>query len=51
VTDTSKPEIVEVIDTKDTGNGTGKVTFSVGARVTLAAPPASQVIDGSLFGL
>jgi hypothetical protein len=51
VTDTSKPEIVEIIDTKNTGNGTGKVTFSVGARVTLAAPPASQVVDGSIFGL
>ena len=51
VTDTSKPEIVEVINTKDTGDGTGKVTFSVGARVTLAAPPASQVIDGSVLGL
>jgi hypothetical protein len=51
VTDTSKPEIVEVMNTKDTGGGTGKVDFAVGARVTLAAPPASQVIDGSTLGL
>ncbi len=51
VTDTSKPEIAEILDTKNTGDGTGKLTFSVGAPVTLTAPPASQVIDGSLFDM
>jgi hypothetical protein len=51
VTDTSTPQVVKMIQTKDTGNGTGTLTFSVGAPVTLTAPPASQVINGSLVGL
>ena len=51
VTDTSKPEIAQIVETKNTGNGTGKLTFSVGAPVTLTAPSASQVIDGSLFDM
>ena len=51
VTDTSKPQVVQIVETKNTGNGTGKLTFSVGAPVTLTAPPASQVIDGSAVGL
>jgi hypothetical protein len=51
VTDTSKPEIAEVVAAKKTGNGSGKFTVSVGAPVTLTAPPASQVIDGSAFGM
>jgi hypothetical protein len=48
VTDTSKPEIVEIIGTKP-GNA-GKVTFVVGAPVTLTAPPASETVDGTSFG-
>lgn len=51
VTDTSKPEIVEIAKTKDTGDGSGKVDFSVGAPVTVVAPPSSQVIDGSKIGV
>jgi hypothetical protein len=51
VTDTSKPEVVEIAKAKNTGDGTGKVDFSVGAPVTVAAPPASQVIEGSKIGL
>lgn len=50
VTDTSTPQIVQIVKTKDTGDGSGKVTMSVGAPVTLTAPPASQVIDGSKLG-
>jgi hypothetical protein len=51
VTDTSKPEIAEVVETKNTGDGIGKITFSVGAPVTLTAPPASQVLNGSAVGM
>ena len=51
VTDTSKPEIVAIIGPKGTATGDGALAFSVGARVTLAAPPASQVIDGASLGL
>ncbi len=50
VTDTSTPQIVEIVKAKDTGDGSGKVTLSVGAPVTLVAPPSSQVIDGSKIG-
>ena len=48
VTDTSKPEIVEL---DAPGTGAGPLTFSVGAPVTLTPPPTSQVIDGSQVGL
>ncbi len=52
VTDTSKPEIAEMVTIKNTGDGvTGKITFSVGAPVTLTAPPASQVLNGSAIGM
>ena len=51
VTDTSKPEFVELIPSKDTKGGSGKAIVTVGAPVTLAAPPASQVIDGTKIGL
>jgi len=52
VTDTSKPEIAEIVTGKNTGDDvTGKVTFSVGAPVTLTAPSASQVLNGSAIGL
>jgi hypothetical protein len=50
VTDASKPDLVEVFALKGTKDGSGKVTFTVGAPVTLTAPPASQVVDGSLLG-
>ncbi len=48
VTDTSKPEIVALVATKP-GNS-GKVTFAVGAPVSLTAPPASQTVNGAPFG-
>jgi hypothetical protein len=48
VTDTSKPEIVEIYAP---GSDAGMLTFSVGVPVTLTPPPASQVIDGSRVGL
>lgn len=51
LTDTSKPEYVEGIAPKGSKDGTGKVTIAVGVPVTLTAPPASQVIDGSKLGL
>jgi hypothetical protein len=51
VTDTSKPEIAEIINPKSIGGGTHKVILSVGAPVTLTAPPASQVINGSAIGM
>lgn len=51
VTDTSKPEPVEATAPKGSKAGSGKVTFSVDAPVTLTAPPASQVIDGSKLGM
>jgi hypothetical protein len=51
VTDTSKPELVQITAPKGSSDGSGTITFSVGAPVTLTAPPASQVIDGSLVGL
>lgn len=51
VTDTSKPEYVEVTAPKGAKSGSGKVIVSVGAPVTLAAPPASEVIDGTALGV
>jgi hypothetical protein len=51
VTDTSKPEFVEGYAPKGSKAGAGTMTVSVGAPVTLTAPPASQVIDGSKLGL
>jgi hypothetical protein len=51
VTDTSKPQYVEVIAPKGTKDGSGKLVISVGAPVTLAAPPASEVIDGTTLGM
>ena len=51
VTDTSKPEYVEAIAPKGTKGGSGKATVTLGAPVTLAAPPASQVIDGTTLGM
>jgi len=51
VTDTSEPEVVAITGPKGTATGDGALTFSPGARVTLVAPPASQVIDGTQLGL
>ena len=51
VTDTSKPQLVEITSPKGAKDGSGKITVTYGAPVTLTAPPASQVIDGSKLGL
>jgi hypothetical protein len=50
VTDTSSPEFVEGTSPKDSANGSGKITIAVNTPVTVAAPPASQVIDGAKAG-
>jgi hypothetical protein len=50
VSDTSAPVIVMVQNLGATGGSSGKVTFAVGAPVTLTAPPPSQVLDGSKIG-
>ena len=50
VTETSKPEFVEATAPKGTKDGSGKVVVGVGAPVTLTAPPASQVLNGSQIG-
>ena len=51
VTDTGKPQLAEITSTKGGKNGSGKITVTYGAPVTLTAPPASQIIDGSKLGL
>jgi hypothetical protein len=51
VTDTAKPEIVEIKSPKDSSGSGGDLNFSPGALVTLTAPLASQVIEGSAVGL
>jgi hypothetical protein len=51
VTDTSKPELVQLSAPKGSKNGSGLVTVTMNVPVTLAAPPASQVIDGSKLGM
>jgi hypothetical protein len=51
VTDTSKPEIVEVFAPKGDPGGPSKLMFSIDAPVALTPPPASQVIDGSAIGI
>jgi len=50
VTDTSSPQFVEGTSPKGSANGSGKVTIAVNTPVTVAAPPASHVIDGSKVG-
>jgi len=50
VTDTSSPQFVEATSPKGSANGSGKITIAVNTPVTVAAPPASQVIDGSQVG-
>jgi hypothetical protein len=49
VTDSSKPEIFEVTTTKGS-NGAGALRVNVGARVTVAAPPARDVVSGAKYG-
>jgi hypothetical protein len=48
VTDTSPPQVLRLVNSK-TGSA-GKITFRVGAPVTLTPPPASQVVDGAKYG-
>lgn len=51
VTDTSKPEFVRAYAPEGSQVGPGNLTISVGAPVTLTAPPASQVINESVLGI
>jgi hypothetical protein len=51
VTDTSKPELVQLSAPKGSKNGSGMVTVTMNVPVTLTAPPAGQVIDGSKLGM
>jgi hypothetical protein len=51
VTDISKPEYVQITAPKGDKSGSGEVMISVGAPVTLAAPSASDVIDGTTLGM
>jgi predicted RecA/RadA family phage recombinase len=51
VTDTGKPQLVEMTAPKGAKNGSGKVTVTYDAPVTLTAPPASQVLDGAQLGI
>ena len=51
VTDTSKPELVQLSAPKGSKNGSGLVTVTMNVPGTLTAPPASQVIDGSKLGM
>ena len=50
VRDTSSPQFVKATSPKGSVNGSGKITIAINTPVTVAAPPASQVIDGSQFG-
>jgi hypothetical protein len=51
VTDTAKPEVLEIKSTADTSGVSGDLTFSTKTPVTLTAPPASDVIEGSAIGV
>ncbi|MGH3252287.1 MAG: hypothetical protein ACRDOI_39590 [Trebonia sp.] len=52
VSDTGRLEVVKVSQDRAGGDGSyGTFTFKVGVPVTLAAPPASQVLEGSTLGL
>lgn len=51
VTDTSKPELVQLSAPKGAKNGSGLVAVTMDVPVTLTVPPASQVIDGSKLGM
>jgi hypothetical protein len=50
VTDSSKPEIFAVTTPKGSTNGAGTLSVNVGAPFTLAAPPASDVVNGAQYG-
>jgi hypothetical protein len=47
VTQTGKPESVEITSPADLIDGAVRLAVAVGVPVTLAAPPASQVIDAA----
>lgn len=51
VTDTSKPEFVKASAPAGSKAGEGNATVTIGAPVTLTAPPASQVLNGSELGM
>jgi hypothetical protein len=53
VTDTSKPEFVQVDDPPITGTSdpANETTYTVGAPVTLIPPPAKQVVSGASIGM
>lgn len=52
LSDTGRLEVAEISQDKAGGGGSyGTFTFDVGAPVTVAAPPASQVLDGSTLGI
>lgn len=50
VTDTSRPEFVEIANPTGQGGSSGTIKFNVGAPVKLTVPPASAVINGSSIG-
>jgi hypothetical protein len=50
VTDSSRPEIFELTAPKGSASGSGTIRVNVGAPVTLAAPPASDVVSGTPYG-
>jgi hypothetical protein len=51
VTDTSRPEVVELSWHMTDGSSDGKYTVTVGAPVTVDAPQATQVIPAASLGL
>jgi hypothetical protein len=51
VTDTSDPRLIAIAAPKDSKGGAQNATVTYDAPVTLTAPPASQVIDGSKLGM
>jgi hypothetical protein len=50
VTDSSRPEIFEMTSPKGSADGAGALRVNVGAKFTLAAPPASDVVNGAKYG-
>jgi hypothetical protein len=50
VTDSSRPEIFALTSPKGSREGAEYFRVNVGARVTLAAPPASDVVSGAPYG-
>jgi hypothetical protein len=51
VTDTSDPRLIAIAAPKNSKGGAQNATVTYDAPVTLTAPPASQVIDGSKLGM